>query len=155
MPTARAEFTGPVLDPNILLQGEGSIWTQVFAALLIWVVFRLGRYLAVTKPPNDADPEHNHCTVFNCMGPAEAWPHGPNRRSVAIIDCCMMGNVNFLVRRSVWGAIHSGLVQDGTSFVSQGTPLMTAEGLRGGVCADNGQARGSRTNSDLARISRS
>jgi hypothetical protein len=46
LPTARAEFTGPVLDPSILLQDEGAVWAQIFAALLIWVVFRLGRYLA-------------------------------------------------------------------------------------------------------------
>jgi uncharacterized protein YciI len=46
LPTARAEFAGPVLDPSILLQDEGAVWAQIFAALLIWVVFRLGRYLA-------------------------------------------------------------------------------------------------------------
>jgi hypothetical protein len=49
LPTARAEFAGPVLDPSILLQDEGFIWAQVFAAVLIWVVFRLGRYLAGTN----------------------------------------------------------------------------------------------------------
>jgi hypothetical protein len=138
LPTARAEFAGPVLDPSILLQDEGAVWAQIFAALLIWVVFRLGRYLAGASRRAMRFLNINHFPDFDCLGPANAGPQGPSRRPVAVNDCCRVGSANFLVCRSGWGTIRSGLVQDGTGSVSQGTPLMTAEGLRGGVRADHG-----------------
>jgi hypothetical protein len=49
LPTARAEFTWSRSRPQQSAAGRRLPWAQVFAALLIWVVFRLGRYLAGTN----------------------------------------------------------------------------------------------------------
>jgi hypothetical protein len=71
--------------------------------------------------------QHCHFPVFSRLGPADAGPQGPSRHPVAVSDCCRVGSTSFLVCRSGWGTIRFGLVQDGASSVSQGSPLMTAK----------------------------